>query len=98
MINFNFDFQFFIFDLEQRRQTGDIIQVFRILNGFDKVKWNDNQTLVARLTSEVNTRGHNKRLDKGQTSNCVQRENSFTNRVVPLELTTSVNVECKTIN
>jgi hypothetical protein len=51
----------------QRRQRGDLIQVFRILNDFDQLKWNDNQTLVARRSSIINTRSHNKR----PISNCV---------------------------
>jgi hypothetical protein len=32
-------------------------QALRILNDFDQVKWNDNQTLVARRSRIINTRG-----------------------------------------
>ena len=49
--------------LEQRRERGDLIQVFKLLQGLDKV---DNEQLMLKdETTNRFTRSHSKKLNKG---------------------------------
>ena len=66
-----------LFSLNRRRLRGDMIQVFKILKGIDKIK-------LENLGWEINvrnTRGHNLRLIK-KRSRLDLRKNFFTQRVV----------------
>ena len=48
-----------LFSMDHRRKRGDMIQLFKILNGFENI---DAQTMFTFATSQ--TRGHNKKLYK----------------------------------
>ena len=60
-----------LFSKDYRRKRGDMIQLFKILNGFENI---DAQTMFTFATSQ--TRGHNKKLYK---SRCAKgfRQHSF---------------------
>jgi hypothetical protein len=80
--------------LNFRRRRTDLIQVFRIVKGIDKIP----ADLFFTFSHEVRTRGHNYKIFK-VNSNCNTRLNSFSNRVVNdwnnLKLST---VMCETVN
>ena len=80
--------------LEQRRKRGDLIEVFRILKGFEKVDHNQ----FFELNAEGILRGHTLKIKKNR-SNTNLRQNFFTSRVVNEwnSLPSSV-VEADTIN
>ena len=63
--------------LEFRRLRSDMIQVFRILRGIDKI----DHSKLFKLANNNRTRGHTLRLKKVM-SNTNLRKNSFTQRVV----------------
>jgi hypothetical protein len=68
-----------LFSLKRRRLRGDLIQVFRIYKGIDKVNWGD--MFVAGKSNR--TRGHGERIYKERCRLDV-RKHFFTNRVVDL--------------
>ena len=63
--------------MELRRGRGDLIQVFKIVHGFDKLKFDDFFT----LSDYSGTRGHSLKLRKG-FSRLDLRKFSFSQRVV----------------
>jgi len=63
--------------LEDRRNRGDLIQMFKIVNGKDKVNWVRD---LRKICS--NTRGHKSRYERELTKKSSQRFNFFINRVV----------------
>ena len=63
--------------LEKRRVRGDLIQVFKMLKGFEKVKFND----FFEISPILKTRGHSYKLKK-QTVHGEMRRNFFTQRVI----------------
>lgn len=63
--------------LENRRDRGDMIEVYKFLNGFNKV----NYTKFFDKAKYNNTRGHNFKLEKGRCRLDV-RKYSFSQRVV----------------
>ena len=65
--------------LKYRRKRGDLIQVFKILNGHYDINWEDFFTLDTDRTH--NTRGHSKKLVKHRTLTSM-RQKSFCYRVV----------------
>ena len=65
--------------LKYRRKRGDLIQVFKILNGHYDINWEDFFTLDTDRTH--NTRGHSKKLVKHRTLTSL-RQKSFCYRVV----------------
>jgi hypothetical protein len=67
--------------LKDRRTRGDLIQNYRIINGFDEVSFLHEQKLAPSL-AVYNLRGHNQRLERQIVSNCEERAQFFTNRVV----------------
>ena len=58
--------------LKYRRKRGDLIQVFKILNGQYDINWEDFFTLDTDRTH--NTRGHSKKLVKHRTPNIIATE------------------------
>ena len=58
--------------LKYRRIRGDLIQVFKILNGHNDINWEDFFTLDNNRTR--NTRGHSKKLVKHRTLNVIATE------------------------
>ena len=63
--------------LEDRRNRGNLIQMFKIVNGKDKVNWVRD---LRKICS--NTRGHKSRYERELTKKSSQRFNFFINRVV----------------
>ncbi|XP_050692945.1 uncharacterized protein LOC126983856 [Eriocheir sinensis] len=57
--------------LEQRRERGDLIQIYRLLSKMEEV---DNEKLLLREEpSSRNTRGHSKKLRKGRCSRDIKK-------------------------
>jgi hypothetical protein len=87
--------------LETRRLRGDLIQMFKIVNGIDKVIWHKPLVFkgIQDSTSQRILRGHELKLERQLVKNCDQRYNFFTNRVVNVwnKLDKDV-VNSKTIN
>jgi hypothetical protein len=69
--------------LEVRRLRGDLIQVFKILKGFEKVELNG--LLAIDSFNSVGpasvTRGHKMRIKSEKVNNCLSRKNFFSNRI-----------------
>ena len=65
--------------LEERRTRGDMIQVFKMIRGFDGLQKND---FFSQKKCHYNTRGHQFKLYKDSYSTSI-RGNFFTNRVIP---------------
>ncbi len=63
--------------LEYRRQRADMIQVYKIIEGIDKVEENHFFTRATYIT----TRGHSRKLFK-KRARLNMRANSFSNRIV----------------
>ena len=66
-----------LFSLERRRLRGDLIEIYKIMRGIDKV---DSQYLFPKV-GESKTRGHRFKV-RGKRYKSVQRGNFFTQRVV----------------
>ena len=64
--------------LEDRRERGDLITLYKIVNGMEKM---DKQDLVMMTEDQGRTRGHSKKIRKRQ---CVKDigKNSFPHRTV----------------
>ena len=72
--------------LSQRRLRGDLIQYFKIEKGLNKVIWCKDNLPANSLSSDGpanNICGQNNRLKRQATKNCDQRENFFSNRIIP---------------
>ena len=66
--------------VKYRRPRGDMIEVFKILNGI----YDTHATIgMMELNTQANTRGHNKKLKK-QSCRLNVRKYSFTGRVVDI--------------
>ena len=69
--------------LEERRRRGDLIQIFKIVKGFDVVNWHKPLRFFREQTghtSSINTRGHHLKFSRDNFKiNC--RHHFFTNRV-----------------
>jgi hypothetical protein len=79
--------------LETRRLRGDLIEVFKMLNGFDVVNVHDLFTL-----SSGTLRGHNCKLFKSRFNTDIGKF-SFANRVVnEWNLLTQDIIDCKTVD
>ncbi len=80
--------------LEYRRERADLVQVYKIFNGIDKL----DKEAMFQMSSEQRTRGHSQKLFKKRTrlNMC---KNAFSNRVVNAwnNLPSSV-VEAPTLN
>ena len=71
--------------LEDRRTRGDLIQLFKIKNGFNNVNWVRSPTLCSSLSQSgpvQGIRGHKRRISGQIATRCAQREHFFSNRVV----------------
>ena len=66
-----------LFSLKRRRLRGDLIEVYKIISGIDKV---DSQYLFPNA-GESKTRGHRFKV-RGERYKRLQRGNFFTQRVV----------------
>ena len=66
-----------LFTLTYRRLRGDLIQVYKIMRGFDKLDFK----LFFNLSEETRTRGHRLKLTKSR-SNLDIRKNFFSQRVI----------------
>jgi ribonuclease P/MRP protein subunit RPP40 len=69
--------------LEVRRLRGDLIQVFKILKGFDSVELSSLLTVDSLIsTGPVSSiRGHQMRIRNETVLHCLSRKNFFSNRV-----------------
>ena len=65
--------------LKYRRKRGDLIQVFKILNGHYDINWED--FIILDTIRTHNTRGHSKKLVNNRTLTSL-RQKSFCYRVV----------------
>ncbi|CAF0783566.1 unnamed protein product [Brachionus calyciflorus] len=65
--------------LETRRIRGDLIQFFKIINGYENVKFKNG---INFSISNYSNRRNKYKLTKENNKNCRARENFFTNRVV----------------
>ncbi len=63
--------------LEERRQHGDLIQTFKIMNSIDKVNWHS----ALEFNDSAITRGHNKRIRRQLVKNSNVRHHFLTNRI-----------------
>ena len=66
-----------MFPLHKRRIRGDLIEVFKILNQFDKI----NPDKLFEINNATVTRGNGKKL-KGQRYNTIARKSYFSVRIV----------------
>jgi hypothetical protein len=66
-----------LISLEKRRVRGDLIQVFKILKGFDKVDYRD----YFEISQENRTRGHSLKLVKKRSKSDI-RKYFFTQRII----------------
>ena len=67
--------------LEKRRERGDMIQVFKILNGLDKIITEGNFLRLEEIRNRQRTRGHKMKLFKPQHRTW-KRNQFFSSRVV----------------
>ena len=80
--------------LNFRRRRADMIQVFRIIKGIDKI----DHSLFFTLNPNSRTRGHSLKIFKPQTSNRI-RANYFSQRVInDWNLLSEEVVNCPTLN
>ena len=86
--------------LKSRRERGDLIQYYKLVNKVNIIDWFHPNALTNSLLSSgpaSGTRGHNLRLKGQLIRNCPARANYFTNRIVnswnslPLEV---ISAEC----
>lgn len=86
--------------LKSRRERGDLIQYYKLVNKVNNIDWFHPNALTNPLLSSrpaSGTRGHNLRLKGQLIRNCPARANYFTNRIVnswnslPLEV---ISAEC----
>ena len=81
--------------LSYRRTRNDMIQVYKIMNGIDRL----DKELFFREPSVVNTRGHSFKVYKGEHVRCKSRLNSFSHRVInPWNKLTETVVCSKDVN
>jgi len=87
--------------LHERRLRGDLIQLFKLVNGINEVNWVNppvNCSSLSQSGPARGIRGHARRLSGQSSTKCLQRANTFTNRVVnewnalPAEVTDAVSV------
>nr|XP_047134465.1 uncharacterized protein LOC124812222 isoform X2 [Hydra vulgaris] len=67
--------------LEERRNRGDLIQQFKIVQGIEKIEFAVPQVYAPSILNYC-LRGHNRRLIKQVVKNCEERKHFFTNQVV----------------
>jgi hypothetical protein len=65
-----------LFPLEYRRTRGDLIEIYKILHGYDKI-----QSSFFQRTTKTHLQGHNLKLFK-QQNRLLLRSNFFTQRVI----------------
>ena len=81
--------------LKQRRVRGDLIKVFKMLKGFDKM----DSSKFFKLSEKEATRGHSYKLKKSRCSS-ERRRNFFSQRVVnslnhlPQEVVNAETIDC----
>ena len=71
--------------LHERRVRGDLIQMFKLTKGINEVEWVNPLVPASSLTLTGPARGisgHARRLSGQASTKCLQRANTFTNRVV----------------
>ena len=90
--------------LEARRERGDAIQYFKIINNFNKVEWYhpNSEKPASKLDGPAkhlrNNKINSKQLYRQITRSCDQREYFFSNRIVPLwnelpdKVTNAINI------
>jgi len=66
--------------LEDRRERGDGIQMFKIVNSIEKVNWHKGPISATQTDRPV--RIGSRRLQREMVKNCAQRYHFFTNRIV----------------
>ncbi|CAF0953586.1 unnamed protein product [Brachionus calyciflorus] len=69
--------------LETRRLRGDLIQMFKIVKGFDEVNWFNNVVFknIGSDSTAPQLRSHEFVVERQLVKNCDQRHNFFINRV-----------------
>jgi hypothetical protein len=73
--------------LSDRRQRGDAIQLFKLINKFNSVEWYHPNLITNSLNTQGPAsaiRGHNQRYQRQFTRNCPSREHFFSNRTIPI--------------
>jgi len=71
--------------LHERRVRGDLIQMFKLTKGINEVSWANPPVHASSLSQPgpaSGIRGHARRLSGQASTKCLQRANTFTNRVV----------------
>ena len=71
--------------LHERRVRGDLIQMFKLTKGINEVSWVNPPVHASSLSQPgpaSGIRGHARRLSGQASTKCLQRANTFTNRVV----------------
>jgi hypothetical protein len=71
--------------IHDRRVRGDLIQLFKLVNGKNDVSWANPMLQSSSLSHSGpanGIRGHKRRLSGQYSTKCAQRANFFTNRVV----------------
>ena len=78
--------EFRLTNLEKRRERGDLIQFYKIINGIDDVKWVKQPRSLNEMggQSTLNLRRHNKHYYREKPGLCSARENFFINRIIPV--------------
>ena len=88
--------------LKERRERGDLIQHFKSVKGINTIKWYHPNQYAPSSTAQGparNLRGHNQKLNRQFVRSCDQRNNFFTNRIVPFWNALSPHaIESKTTN
>ena len=68
--------------LEKRRHRGDLIQIFKIVHGLEKVDWKDKVKLTSETQHLTPTRRrHNLQLRREKALNCEARHYFLLNRI-----------------
>ncbi|RNA41559.1 RNA-directed DNA polymerase from mobile element jockey-like [Brachionus plicatilis] len=71
--------------LNERRVRGDLIQMFKLTKGINEVSWVNSPVPASSLSQPGparGIRGHARRLSGQASTKCLQRANTFTNRIV----------------
>ena len=82
-----------LFSMDYRRKRGDMIQLFKILNGFENI---DAQTMFTFATSQ--TRGHNKNLYKPRCAKGFRQHSFCIRSIDPWNSLSQSVIDSSTVN
>ena len=85
--------------LVTRRERGDLIQMFKIINGIEKVNWIKHIEFKRRQLRDHHDKKYNREIITKSMRDCTARHNFFTNRIAKAwnELPENV-IEAKSVN